>query len=388
MSLPIKRPMMVCRRWRLASIIHCTIVVQAHAKWLAAKPADNLAHTLESAGLMGRLSRKTEPQSVLASPTGFRLRAVASRIQASGHLLCSTSGSSLSALHLTLYHSCFHRAAPRSLPESSTPESSQEIPQNSRAKRTSNRTSQDSRAPKAPKEKASMQGSYPARSERFSKAYDELRSDAVTSVMLVGTAWMGFEEFGRGAIYANNDEGSDMYAPLDFWKSWDTDKEESSSMAFVKKDAIQYIKDYDPIIEVVIVFQSEGMMSVNKLRPNVAPPEVAQMPQFKARYNQLAQTIQDEPDEPDEPDDEEKKKIIMAEANRALQKEIDATQTELDKLEDTSSTELESRGYGMHGQHAIPLLFAFASSLLLLGLNKFRSWRKSMRVLQAPLTWI
>ncbi|CAM9283172.1 unnamed protein product [Ascophyllum nodosum] len=109
-----------------------------------------------------------------------------------------------------------------------------------------------------------------------------------TGQYLCSMSWEGHEEMGRGAIFANYDDARaggklneadklggipSMYVPLTEFESMKMAEkagEENDLDQILKR-----VKSYRPQEEFVVVFQAEGVMGADVVRPNVSPPEMA-----------------------------------------------------------------------------------------------------------------
>ncbi|CAM9964155.1 unnamed protein product, partial [Sphacelaria rigidula] len=109
-----------------------------------------------------------------------------------------------------------------------------------------------------------------------------------TGQYLCSMSWEGYEEMGRGAIFANYDDARadgklndaekfggipSMYIPLKEFESMraaDRPGEDDDLAQIVKR-----IDTYRPETEFVVVFQAAGVMGTDVVRPNISPPDMA-----------------------------------------------------------------------------------------------------------------
>jgi hypothetical protein len=105
---------------------------------------------------------------------------------------------------------------------------------------------------------------------------------------LSGFCHQGLSNLGRGAIYANyegrrvEDDGTDTLGGLPFAycpvREFEQMRATASKGEIIHLDQIlNRVKTYDPSLEFVVIFQGEGLLGVDIVKPNAPPSEIAQM---------------------------------------------------------------------------------------------------------------
>ncbi|CAM9344484.1 unnamed protein product [Discosporangium mesarthrocarpum] len=109
-----------------------------------------------------------------------------------------------------------------------------------------------------------------------------------TGKYLCSMSWDGYEQMGRGAIFANYDDAMakdklnneadkfggvpSMYIPLKEFESMQAAKPNEADDL---NQILARVRSYSPEKEFVVVFQAAGMMGTDVVKPNITPPEMA-----------------------------------------------------------------------------------------------------------------
>mmetsp|Transcript_35829 Transcript_35829/g.94957 ORF Transcript_35829/g.94957 Transcript_35829/m.94957 type:complete len:206 (+) Transcript_35829:66-683(+) len=89
---------------------------------------------------------------------------------------------------------------------------------------------------------------------------------------MTGMAWQSFQQLGRGAIYVNDASSQALlYVKLDDW----TKKKPTSLDDLAGLDEIvERVREYNPELQFVVVFESGGRMLADIVKPSIPPPQV------------------------------------------------------------------------------------------------------------------